>query len=318
MTRRPENARPNALPGLPKAVFARRLLVLPRSSLENFAGTTTSMNTIFHFVALHGYSMLFAAVFARQIGLPVPANLFLLAAGAIAASGSLKMGAAVGLAVTACLLADWLWYEAGRWRGDRVLHFLQGFAPDPDAADQNARKTFARFGPSMLLVAKFLPGLDAVAPPLAGTSGTSRTRFLILEALGAGLWSTTYSALGYFFSHDLNRAVAFVSRMGTVLLAATAAAITVYIIHKLASSVRRKKRLWKQNRAPNRQPESNQEPMFFGRADESLFVPAFATANSHPSLGLACRWAIESSVERRRTNDTGPETGSNKRSTRGD
>lgn len=274
------------------------------------------MNTIFHFVALHGYSMLFAAVFARQIGLPVPANLFLLAAGAIAAAGTLKMGAAVGLAVTACLLADWLWYEAGRWRGDRVLHFLHGFAPDPDAADQNAKKTFARFGPSILLVAKFLPGLDAVAPPLAGTSGTSRTRFLMLEALGAGLWSTTYSALGYFFSHDLNRAVAFVSRMGTVLLAATAAAITVYIIHKLTSSIRRKNR--KQDSAPNKQPESNHELMFFGRADESVLIPAFADANSLSSIALSCQWVLESSIERRRTDNTALETGASKRSTGGD
>ena len=72
------------------------------------------MNAIVQFVVRHGYSILFAAIFAHQIGLPVPAPLFLLAAGALAAAGKLSLVAALGLAVIACVLADWLWYEAGR------------------------------------------------------------------------------------------------------------------------------------------------------------------------------------------------------------
>jgi membrane protein DedA with SNARE-associated domain len=42
------------------------------------------LDSILQFVTHHGYSILFVAVFARQIGLPVPANLFILAAGALA------------------------------------------------------------------------------------------------------------------------------------------------------------------------------------------------------------------------------------------
>ena len=192
------------------------------------------MNTIVEFVLRHGYSILFAAVFARQIGLPVPAPMFLLAAGALAADRKLALVPALGFAVAACAIADLVWYEAGRKWGDRVVHFIHHLVSrDPEAHDRRAKRTFAKYGPPILVLAKFVPGLDAVTPPLAGTSGTSRMRFLAFEALGASLWATGYTALGYVFSHDLNRAVAYAGRVGTFLLILAVFGLSVYGICKL-------------------------------------------------------------------------------------
>lgn len=191
------------------------------------------MNAIVEFVMKHGYSVLFGAVFVHQLGFPVPGPLFLLAAGALAAAGKLDLPSALALAVVACVLADWLWYEAGRLRGDRVLRLVHRFAPDPDAADRRAKKTFARFGPPILVFDKFVPGLDAVAPPLAGTSGTSRLRFLTLETTGAALYSGIYAGLGYVFSHDLDRVAAYAGRAGTLLGGLAVGVLAIYCIRKL-------------------------------------------------------------------------------------
>ena len=197
------------------------------------------MNDIVQFVLKHGYPILFAALFARQIGLPVPAPLFLLAAGALAAAGKLGLVAALVLAITACLLGDWPWYEAGRRHGDRVLHFIHRLASrDPDYHERRAKETFARYGPPILLIAKFVPGLDAVTPPLAGTSRTSRLRFLTFDAVGAGLYSCTYAGLGYAFSRDLERAAAYVGRAGTVLAGLALAGILMYTVRKLVRGYR--------------------------------------------------------------------------------
>jgi membrane protein DedA with SNARE-associated domain len=187
------------------------------------------MNAIVHFVVRHGYSILFAAVFARQIGLPVPAPMFLLAAGALAADRKLGLVPALGLAITACALADLAWYEAGRKWGDRVVHFIHRLASrDPDAHDRRAKRIFAKYGPPILVLAKFVPGLDAVAPPLAGTSGTSRIRFLAFETLGASLWSAAYTGLGYVFSHDLDQAAAYAGRAGTILAGLALVGICIF------------------------------------------------------------------------------------------
>lgn len=191
------------------------------------------MTTIVQFIGRHGYPILFAAVFGRQIGLPVPAPGFLLAAGALAAAGKFGLVAALSLAITACVLADWIWYEAGRAWGERVLHFLHGFTPDPDAADRKSKRMFARHGLQLLVLDKFVPGLDAVVPPLAGTSGTGRLRFLTFETVGASLWSTGYAGLGYIFSHDLDRAAAYVGKAGTFLVTFVLIAIVIYAGRKL-------------------------------------------------------------------------------------
>ena len=191
------------------------------------------MNDIVQFVLKHGYPILFAALFARQLGLPVPAPLFLLSAGALAAAGKLGLLAALSLAIIACVVGDWPWYEAGRRHGDRVLHLIHRLARDPDAHDRRAKATFARYGPPILVIAKFFPGLDLVTPPLAGTSRTSRLRFLTLDAVGAGLYSGAYAALGYLFSHDLERADAYAGRAGTVLAGLGLAGLLTYAVPKL-------------------------------------------------------------------------------------
>jgi membrane protein DedA with SNARE-associated domain len=187
------------------------------------------MNAIVQFVVQHGYFVVFAAIFAHQIGLPVPGPLFLLAAGALAAAGKLGLPMVILVAIAAAVLADWPWYEAGRQKGDRILHFIHRISRDPDTHDRRAKRIFARYGPSILLVSKFVPGLDAVAPPLAGTSRTSRLRFLTFDAIGAGLYSCTYVALGYVFSDDLNRAAAYVGRAGTLLAVLVFAAAFVFV-----------------------------------------------------------------------------------------
>jgi membrane protein DedA with SNARE-associated domain len=185
------------------------------------------MHSVLDFVTKHGYSVLFGAVFAHQLGLPVPGPLFLIAAGALAAAGKMGLVVALVLAVTACVLADWPWYEAGRHQGDRVLNFVHRLTQDPDAHNRRAKRTFAKYGPSILFIAKFVPGLDAVTPPLAGTSGTSRVQFVALDTVGAGLYSCAYAGLGYVFSDDLDRAAAYASRAGTVFVALLAAVLAI-------------------------------------------------------------------------------------------
>ena len=198
------------------------------------------MTAILQFILKHGYSFLFAAIFAHQVGVPLPGPLFLLAGGALAAEGKLGFLALVGLTITACVLADWIWYEAGRRRGAKVLHFIHRFTRDPEFHDRRAKRVFARYGPPILLVSKFVPLLDAVSPPLAGLSHTSRFRFLTFDAIGAALYACVYGGAGYVFSHDLDRAAAYLSRAGKmVLLVALIGLCGYWIAKKIFQCVRR-------------------------------------------------------------------------------
>src|ERR1700757_1634336 len=104
------------------------------------------MNEIVRHLARHSYSVIFASVFARQLCLPIPALLFLIAAGALAGSGQLNPDIVLSLGVIACVLADLVWLEAGRRRGDAVLHFIHRFSSMPDSTVARIKQRFARYG----------------------------------------------------------------------------------------------------------------------------------------------------------------------------
>jgi len=186
-----------------------------------------------HFLAQHGYWLLFAAVLGRQACLPVPANLIVVAAGALARSGKLSLPAIVGLAVTTFVFADLAWYEVGRRWGDRTLHFFSGLSRDPEALVGRATKAFARHGARMLLISKFVLGLDAVAAPLTGAEGIPVSKFVWFDGLGALLWSSCYATAGYVFSDQLDRVALHVERMGALLALAVGAVCGFYIVKKV-------------------------------------------------------------------------------------
>jgi len=191
------------------------------------------VNETVQFLARHGYWLLVGAIVGRQACLPIPANLFLLAAGAVAHSGRLSLAGIVGLSVMSFLLADLAWYEAGRWSGNRILHFVCGLSGDPESCVHSATGTFASHGVRTLLVSKFVPGLDAVAVPLTGAARVPLPHFLAFDALGALFWSSAYAALGYLFSDQLDRVAVHLMQVGAVVAIAAAAGFGFYIVRRL-------------------------------------------------------------------------------------
>jgi len=125
------------------------------------------MNAIVQLLVKHGYSVLFVSVFARQMWLPVPAVLVLIAAGALADSGRMTLAVALGLAIVACLLADMVWYEAGRRWGNQILHFIYGLAHDRTRLSSIERDLRPTWG-SHSHARQVRRGTDAATPPLAG------------------------------------------------------------------------------------------------------------------------------------------------------
>jgi membrane protein DedA with SNARE-associated domain/rhodanese-related sulfurtransferase len=192
------------------------------------------LNKTVQFLAHHGYWLLVAAVLGRQACLPVPTNLLLVAAGALAHMGKLHLEMIVVSAVLTFILADLAWYGAGRRWGERTLHLLGGLARDPSALVHRATAVFNRHGVRTLLISKFVVGVDAVAAPLSGASGVSPAKFVVFDGAGATLWSTSYTILGYVFSDQLDRVAVHVARIGAVVGFLAAAAVFIYFAKRVA------------------------------------------------------------------------------------
>lgn len=190
------------------------------------------MTDIVEFLFRHGYSLLFAWVLAEAAGLPLPSAPILLAAGALAGRGRMYLPVAVALPVLAALICDAMWYTLGRRYGSGVLRLLCRISLEPDSCVRRTQLSFARRGSWALVIAKFIPGLNAMTAPLAGISRMPWRRFAGFDALGALLWSATYIATGFVFSARLERALGSLSVLGGGLLALLAAAIGAYVAWK--------------------------------------------------------------------------------------
>jgi membrane protein DedA with SNARE-associated domain/rhodanese-related sulfurtransferase len=163
------------------------------------------------------YWGLFLAVLAQQVGLPVPSVVFLMAAGALVAHGKMHIGIVIVLSVVGCLAGDGLWFWIGRKWGAKAMRLLCHFSADPRSCSRRAEVRFRRYGMPLICVAKFVPGLDALMPPLVGAERVPFARFLALDAAGSTLWSAAYAGLGFFFSNQLDVAIRWVQHSGTAL-----------------------------------------------------------------------------------------------------
>ena len=179
------------------------------------------------------YLILWVAMFARQICLPVPANLFLLTAGAVARGGGLNMSLVLCVGILGCLAGDLVWFEAGRQWGSQIMRILCAFSSDPHYCAQRAHKVFGRWGLRSLILAKFIPGLDGVTPPLAGIEGSERSAFLAYDSLGSFLWTASYAGLGYLFANRLTLIVASMTRFGGVLAAIIGIPLACYVVWRI-------------------------------------------------------------------------------------
>ena len=174
------------------------------------------------FLTEYGYMLLLAWVLAEQFGFPLPAAPVLLAAGALAGRGVFQLGTALAVGVTACMLSDLFWFHMGRRGGGRVLNFICRISLEPDSCVRRTSNAIGKYGPKSLLVTKFVPGLNAVAAPLAGSGAVSLPRFLFFDFLGSILWCGTFLGLGYLFRGELEDVALFLGRfkwlLGLVLL----------------------------------------------------------------------------------------------------
>lgn len=178
-------------------------------------------------ITQYGVLFLFACVFIEQAGAPVPAYPALLVAGSLAAAGHHSLPGLLATAVLACLLADSLWYLAGRRYGTRILKLLCRLSLSADGCVRQTQAIFARWGAPSLLVAKFIPGFASVSTAMAGANRIRRLPFIAFDGLGAALWAGLGLGLGWVFAAavvDVLEVLEAMGRWGLLLLGVCLAA----------------------------------------------------------------------------------------------
>lgn len=185
------------------------------------------------FLIEYGYIVLFVLIFLDQIGLPLPSIPVVLGAGALAGTGDMNIALVVGLTVVACVPADLFWYYLGRSRGGKVLTILCTISLEPDYCVRRTELSFEKLGPFSLVIAKFIPGLQTIAPPMAGLTKMSMARFLALDVLGAVIWAVVLATVGFLFADQLVEIATRFAELGGWALAIVIGLLIVFVAVKI-------------------------------------------------------------------------------------
>ena len=189
------------------------------------------MNEANAFVSQYGEILVFAVVFAEQIGLPLPAVPILLAAVLGRWRKNRSHGSYRPLRHRLRGRRS-IGNELGRRRGRRALNLLCRVSLEPDSCVRRTENFFTRHGVRSLVLAKFIPGLSTLAPALAGLFRINMQRFLLYNGLGAVLWTLAFIIPGYLLSDQIERLAEVAERLGIWLAFFFGVAITTYLAYK--------------------------------------------------------------------------------------
>jgi membrane protein DedA with SNARE-associated domain len=177
--------------------------------------------------------LVFAVVMAEAMGLPVPAALALIAGGAGAAAGTLRLSGVLAVALSGMLLGDSLLFIAGGYMGWGLLGVLCRISANPESCILRSAESFYKRGKTTLLFAKFIPGINSMAPPLAGSMKMPPLQFLRLDSLGALLYVSAYIAVGFLFRNFLASITRGLNAASHVMEQLFVVAVIGYVIYKV-------------------------------------------------------------------------------------
>ena len=183
-------------------------------------------------VEQYGLAVVFGNVLLEQIGIPIPAIPTLVVAGALATSGKLSAFTLFAVALIACAIADVTWYVAGRYYGNRIMKILCGISLTPDSCVSETQARFERWGINTLLIAKFVPGIALLAPPLAGATRIGWLPFLLFDTAGGALWVAAGMGGGMLLGSQIERLLEYLDSYGAAAVFLIGALVAGYIAFK--------------------------------------------------------------------------------------
>lgn len=164
---------------------------------------------ITNLVTSYGYVAIF-------IGTVLEGETILLAAGLAAHLGLLDWRLVILVAMAGATLGDQLAFLLGRWKGELLINRFPTLAKHKPKVD----KLLARYDAIFILINRFIYGLRIAGPLIMGASRMHMLRFAAFNIVGAILWASLITGLGYMFGQAVNVLLSNIQRIEEIILIA--------------------------------------------------------------------------------------------------
>src|SRR6266478_4719886 len=177
----------------------------------------------------YGYWTISTALLLENAGIPVPGETVLLFASFLAYSEqSLHLPYIILIGIVACTVGDNIGYAVGRRGGRRLLDRYQRFFRIRPGTIAKGERLFGEYGSVTILFARFIFGLRIIAGPLAGVLQMPWRQFAVFNFLGAMIWVTVISCIGYFVGTEWTELLRVMKQINTGVLIAAAVVAAVF------------------------------------------------------------------------------------------
>lgn len=190
------------------------------------------------YLAHYGYWTVAVALLLENAGVPVPGETILLLASFMAYSEHhLHVGYIILVGMCAATIGDNLGFAIGHHGGRPLLERYQHIFHIPRRTLARGEQLFRRYGAATIFVARFVVGMRIIAGPLAGVLRMDWRKFAIYNFLGAALWVSVVSSVGYFFGKFWDDLMRIMHGLNLVLLV-VAIAVGVFLWWRWRESTR--------------------------------------------------------------------------------
>ena len=165
------------------------------------------------FLANYGYWAVAAMLLLENAGLPVPGETILLLASFLAFSEHrLRLPYIILIGIFAATIGDNLGFALGYYGGRPLLDHYQKIFRVPSPVLARGEQLFHRYGAPTIFFARFIFGMRVIAGPLAGVLRMPWCQFVVFNLMGAVLWVTVISGIGYLFGRHWDLLLRYIRR----------------------------------------------------------------------------------------------------------
>ena len=158
-----------------------------------------------HILRTVGYFGIFAIIFAESgllVGFFLPGDSLLFAAGLLSAQHVLNIWIVMPVMFVAAVLGVNAGYSLGQRFGERMFAREDALIFNPKHLE-GSKRFYEKHGGKAVILARFTPVARSLAPMLAGVGNMQFRRFMLFNVVGAALWVTTVTLIGYFFGNAI-------------------------------------------------------------------------------------------------------------------
>ena len=193
---------------------------------------------LFSLVERYGYVIVFLGVVLEGVGIPLPGETVLIAAGVLAHQGSLTLWETMVLGSLGAVVGGQVGYGVGRFGGRPfVLRWGRYAFVTPERLGR-AERFFERHGGRAVFLARFITGLRVFGALVAGMSLMPWGKFALYNVLGGTAWAVATVLLGYFLWASVGLVEHWIGRISLLLAVALVLVVTLRWTYRKAMRIR--------------------------------------------------------------------------------